>query len=289
MEQNKIIKLFTGEKVQVKEREFTKILEMVGKSLENTLRELFERIPDKALQEIDYINKLYNNPSFSYVYLLYNNDTGLTKIGCTDNLLKRIKQIVSTFKNYTGIIPDLSLLGVILIHKDDMYKIEKILHDDYKQYRTYGEWYDINVRDVMYSNFIDSSENSIIIKGTYVCVGEYDEYQCFQDVDRNYTLSINDLEKAFDMNLYKHEDFINYNINKNKCNRLLDILLTMVKHNIGFKIPISYIVDDILLENELIFANREKNDIQTISKIKRNNFNKEDVESTINYLNDIRN
>jgi hypothetical protein len=281
MEQNKIIKLFTNENTECNT---DKLIEERRKSIEYTLQNLFKKVPNKALNEIHYINKLYNNPSFSYVYFLYNEDTGLTKIGCTSNLLKRIKEIVTTFKNYVGIIPNLTLLGVIMIHKDEMYKLEARLHDDYKQFRTFGEWFNVDIKDLIYCNFIDSSENSILIQDTFVCVGEYNEYEYFKNINYDYTVSLNDLEKMADMKVFKCNNCIDSIINKQKYNELLDICLTIIKKNIGFKVPINYIVKYSLIENEIIIGSHDENNIQTISKIKRNNFNKEEVESAINYL-----
>lgn len=280
MEQNKIIKLFTGETVKSEDN----ILNNERERIENMLKTFFKNISEKALKEIAYITKLYNNPSFSYVYFLYNKDTKLTKIGCTSNLFKRMKQIVSIFKNNIGIVPNLELLGVIIIHKDDMYKLEATLHNDYEQYHTFGEWYNVDIKDIMYTNFIDSLENSILINDTYVCVGEYNEYEYFEDIPKDYSISIGDLENIMNTKLIK-TNFIDDIFYKN--NKLLDINLTMLKNNIGFNIKEYYIVDCSVTECTTSIGNPNKNDIQTISKIKRKHFNKEEIEATINYLHSI--
>ena len=76
----------------------------------------------------------------SCIYMLYNHDNNLTKIGVTNNLPDRITAIRSSF------LPDkpkLSLACVIPINKRYKLTAEASLHDFYSDYRVGGEWFSL--------------------------------------------------------------------------------------------------------------------------------------------------
>ena len=74
------------------------------------------------------------------VYIFYNENTGYTKIGITDNVDRRLRQIQTAsgcmvdFVEYTyiGKLQDLSARDV-----------ERFLHKKYKQFRKIGEWFSL--------------------------------------------------------------------------------------------------------------------------------------------------
>lgn len=75
------------------------------------------------------------------LYLIRNNYNNNIKIGITDDIEKRIKQLESYFY-HVGIKCDLELL--YYVHNIDNIGMEKRLHSKYKNYRVCGEWFAIN-------------------------------------------------------------------------------------------------------------------------------------------------
>lgn len=113
----------------------------------------------------------YQNKPEAFVYLIYNEYTKLTKIGCSNNPIKRLKQLNSMFKNHFGIDGALKLIGVIYIANGNMKKIEKEYHDLFKSKEKYGEWFKLNKKDLdnifSYSEYItdqDTNEDIFIDK-----------------------------------------------------------------------------------------------------------------------------
>ena len=77
-----------------------------------------------------------------YVYFIKNEDNGLIKIGKTNNLNKRLKQIKRQFTHLGLMAPELTLIEYM--ETEDSTKLEKIAHEKFKQYRAIGEWFSIN-------------------------------------------------------------------------------------------------------------------------------------------------
>lgn len=75
----------------------------------------------------------------SYVYFIQSTNK-LVKIGVTNNLSARLKQL------QTGSPGKLKLLGSI--KTNDPYKLEKRLHNKYKNMRVNGEWFNVNEMQV---------------------------------------------------------------------------------------------------------------------------------------------
>lgn len=77
-----------------------------------------------------------------YIYFIRNEDNKLVKIGKTNNLNKRLKQIKRQFTHLGLIAPELTLIEYI--ETENSTKLEKVTHEKFKQYRAIGEWFDIN-------------------------------------------------------------------------------------------------------------------------------------------------
>tara|TARA_R110000765_G_scaffold65449_2_gene126959 strand:+ start:350 stop:739 length:390 start_codon:yes stop_codon:yes gene_type:complete len=100
------------------------------------------------------INKLYNKfksryplkdnfkcDCYEWVYVIKNNDNGLTKIGITQDLPRRYNQLY----NQSGC--NLELLYAInpQVSYDESAKvIEETMHDYYKKEREVGEWFKLS-------------------------------------------------------------------------------------------------------------------------------------------------
>ena len=54
-----------------------------------------------------------------------------------------MKQLISMFKNMIGINPKLTLEYLFLCNNNEEKKLESFLHNYFKEYRTFGEWFKI--------------------------------------------------------------------------------------------------------------------------------------------------
>lgn len=98
-----------------------------------------------------------------YVYFIQIGDSGDIKIGYTNNIKKRLKEL------QTGSPKKLKLLGYI----DGGRTKEQELHSQFKQYRVNGEWFRLHQEIVDYINKntktntwieLDSGKTSVLMK-----------------------------------------------------------------------------------------------------------------------------
>lgn len=75
------------------------------------------------------------------VYLIRNEDNGLLKIGYTNNLERRLKQIRKSFE-FSGIKPNLTVEHVF--EHDSYIELESYLHREFKEFRFQNEWFSID-------------------------------------------------------------------------------------------------------------------------------------------------
>ena len=74
-------------------------------------------------------------------------DTINYKIGITSNIKKRIKQLQTGNSN--------RLQLVCYIKNDNVYNLEKELHNHFKDKLVFGEWYNLNLDDIEYINNLE--------------------------------------------------------------------------------------------------------------------------------------
>jgi hypothetical protein len=94
--------------------------------------------------------KFYSNApktkSETWVYVIYCYGTNLTKIGITDKIKERVKQICCS----TGVLCDLVFAIQLMPEYDECpLFIEKSIHKYFKANRKFGEWFTLSVRDVI--------------------------------------------------------------------------------------------------------------------------------------------
>ena len=148
---------------------------------ENDLIESLDKIRENIGNRIyNYsVNSIRNkNKELSFVYFIYNEDTKLTKIGCTKNIIQRFKTIDRTFRTTIGINPKLKIERLMLCSGDSHKKKEKIIHNDFKCYRTYGEWFDLSkaeyLNEILNCGEVKYIDDIIIQDGDYfldICKG----------------------------------------------------------------------------------------------------------------------
>ncbi len=100
-----------------------------------------------------YVEKSYplNENDFSkgneFVYLIYNPSSKLYKVGKTTNIEERLRQL----KCQSGCF--LELLGYIELEEDcdeSSEYLERYIHKLFKSKRVLGEWFSLNIKDVLF-------------------------------------------------------------------------------------------------------------------------------------------
>ena len=174
------------------------IEEQLNKFSEGTINFLGEEAFQKSCT-----NNHYNQEEISFVYFLKNKDTGLTKIGSTKNLERRMKELKTTFKNMLGITPNLELEYLVLCNKGEEQKVEKSLHRVFKEYRTFGEWFK-NLEDEEY--FIDILSPVLYTKENIgICL--YDGF-----IEDDYIENVKNLKKECFFDLTENQRYSLYQI-----------------------------------------------------------------------------
>lgn len=83
-----------------------------------------------------------------YVYFIKNEDNGLIKIGKTNDIQRRIKDLKNTFFHLGLTTPKLTLINYIETNKP--FELECQLHHYFKEQRELGEWFNITEEEVKY-------------------------------------------------------------------------------------------------------------------------------------------
>lgn len=95
------------------------------------------------------------------VYLIRNLDNKTLKIGITDNLPRRYKEIIKTF-NFCGSAPKLQIECYIeYIHNEEL---EKFLHKELQEFNYQNEWFSIDNIDIVLQKLSLFEYEKVIIK-----------------------------------------------------------------------------------------------------------------------------
>lgn len=95
---------------------------------------------------VDYPNHPRCEDRSRFVYLFFNPITTLTKIGITNSPKARISQI----RNSGGMnVFALLILELLPDYDESPEFIEKFLHQFYDKKRSFGEWFSLNIRDLV--------------------------------------------------------------------------------------------------------------------------------------------
>lgn len=99
---------------------------------------------------IDYVSIL--NRNVQYVYFIKNTSSGLIKIGKTNDLCNRIKQLERSALQCGVPIQNLKYVAILATCSPNGY-VEKYLHNYFKQFNVMGEWFSITENRIF--DFID--------------------------------------------------------------------------------------------------------------------------------------
>ena len=94
----------------------------------------------------------FDNTTGEGIYLIRNKNNNLLKIGLTNDINRRIKDIKSNFK-FFGEKPNLEL--ECFIECDNNFEVEKYLHKRFDKYRYTNEWFDIKYISDIISSLIN--------------------------------------------------------------------------------------------------------------------------------------
>lgn len=99
-----------------------------------------------------------------YVYFIKNENNKSVKIGKTNNIDKRLKQIKQQFTHLGLVAPELTLIEYI--ETENSNKLEKKAHEKFKQYRTLGEWF--NIDELQIKQWVIEIKDIEIEKSNYI-------------------------------------------------------------------------------------------------------------------------
>lgn len=121
----------------------TKSLELKGEISPVYLTDwYYENVNYPLQKDGDY----FSNTKESYVYVLYNRNTGLYKIGITTQIKNRLSALMTS----SGCIIDLVLLLQLHTEYDESSnRVEKLLHKFFNSKRTHGEWFKLNLKSLL--------------------------------------------------------------------------------------------------------------------------------------------
>lgn len=114
----------------------------VSQSIIKLLQGKYENVTHFNILNLEQFNCLkteYNSP-FSFnkcTYLIFNPINNLTKIGKSSNVKKRLNTLKNQFEN------KLILIGFCKLD------IESKLHQDFSKKRVFGEWFELDVDDIL--------------------------------------------------------------------------------------------------------------------------------------------
>lgn len=101
---------------------------------------------EKYFNDINYLNHTSADDDVNAVYCIRNESTGFCKIGCSRTPKRRIRQIEST----SGFLLQTLLILYLQTGYDETPEfVERYIHDFFKDKREKGEWFNLDIDDIM--------------------------------------------------------------------------------------------------------------------------------------------
>lgn len=206
---------------------YSKLLNIQTDFLKHYYIDMFSKLNNYSVNEIFKTYITIKNQDFgSYIYIMFNNNTKLYKIGMTRNPLQRMQTINTMFKTQFGIENYITVIGLIYIPFDNAYDIEKKFHKMFQKFRANGEWFSLNkeqINELFQNRFIhkissDEDGNfyyydngNPIIFDNFSLPDKEELYAFALDTLDSYTLRLseNDNKKATILKKYIHSSLCN--------------------------------------------------------------------------------
>lgn len=178
-------------------------LDILKANLQKYYEDSFGKIDDDDMRSLRVLNKMFRDKNFGFIYFLKNNDNGMTKIGYTSNLPKRMSEIKSVFNNYLGSDVNLSLELLNFTHKSLLKDLENDLHMKLVDKRKFGEWFDLSDCDFIK----DAIMNSIYherIDGVDIIIDDSMELHLYENFSPSFNLNDSDVIMFYNLeSIYK--------------------------------------------------------------------------------------
>lgn len=110
------------------------------------MRPYYHNIVDEYLTKVEFNGFPPISKDDGFVYVIFNDITKLTKIGITTQPKRRLQTIRSS--GGTSITP-LLLIHLEWRYDPNDYAIESFLHKFFKDKRKKGEWFDLNLQEIL--------------------------------------------------------------------------------------------------------------------------------------------
>lgn len=215
----------------------------------------------KLIRDKEIINK-----NIAGVYFIKNNDNGYIKIGKTENISKRYKQINLSFK-HCGIDPNLSLVGFIetSYHRE----LEYFIHNELKMFKVQNEWYSIknlsNVERVIINFKEPNKSNSKILNRINNKRNYLEEFCISNEMLKNKSFSYKLLLSVIyncDYSTEKNQWF-NYRVSLAKIKRWSGFSVGTIKDKLNYNV---YIFEKDNSDNQNLYINKPINNCIIINR-----------------------
>jgi len=209
------------------EEEIGETVSSQKKRREESLRELFSKIPGSCLDSICATAEVFNSNMLGGVYFIKNEYNNMIKIGRTNNIKERFAELKGSFL-HVGMEPKLQLISIVLTFPKYMGQMESYFHQRFKGKRRIGEWFDITKEDI-FNEILPCTDQFEFINDVLIDYTEY-EYQYFKKVTKDYTM--NDFEIKEMLGIKENHsplDFLG-----RKYNKLSETLKSIEKNQVGF-------------------------------------------------------
>ncbi len=160
---------------------------------EKYLPSLFKGMSQMVLTEVYEASQCLDLNLTGGVYFLRNKKNGLLKIGCANNIFKRIKEIRAAF-NHVGYDDKLSLEVAHMCFEPHIRLAERQFHLEFAQYRVINEWFNVSIEELQ--DFFFGEEQITYIENTIVSLGDC-ESVAYEPVVHDFAIDPSEAEYEF--------------------------------------------------------------------------------------------
>ncbi|MFU0783688.1 MAG: hypothetical protein ACFWT2_11610 [Thermoanaerobacterium thermosaccharolyticum] len=245
---------------------------------ENYLKETFTNIPEKYLSEIYATAICYDKPMTSCIYFIRNNYNGRIKIGSTQNIIKRFKELNRIFESI-GLHANLEIIALYLTFDIFRLNLEKTFQKDFQEFQYKNEWYDITAEQVQ-KYFTEATNEYDYINNVILDYSE-NEYLFWEHIKKDFSILETEIKLEIKKIMYE-KNLINYNItdifaqlmNEKAKNPLYQIARNVAKYKTGFGVK-HYEIRENKIWNIIIgISNPNSNEILNFQDLKRYKYNR---------------
>lgn len=136
----------------------------------------------------------------SCIYFIRNNYNGRIKIGSTQNIIRRFKELNKIFESI-GLDANLEIIALYLTFDIFRLNLEKTFQKDFQEFQYKNEWYDITAEQVQ-KYFIEATNEYDYINNIILDYSE-NEYLFWKRIKKDF--SISETEIGLELKEFMHE------------------------------------------------------------------------------------